>query len=335
MDCKTCNGALKAEDIIKCAACNNSYHYVCVGLSEVDFKKILPMNKIKWKCPSCKPGKKKMNTGSPSAPGTPSSECGTSHSMINIDANAIMEHFDSRFNALQLAISSLKTDVNDQLMKLSATVNSWEAKINSFSSSIANINVQISDLKDENNKLNQELDQLRSKLKDISDNNQRNDQWVRRSNIQINGIPEKKGENLLNLVRSLAQKCGFSISVDSDVDFVTRVAVKNDADNKTPKPIILKMHSRYKKDDFLTLLRKIKNCTARDIGITGAQSGNRIFFNDHLSARNKYLLNQAKKLAREKGYVYCWVRNCTVMVRRNDQSPIIHISSEQSLNKIV
>lgn len=332
MDCKICFVVVKEEDLIKCSACRGLYHYACIGLKEHDFKKMLPMNKIKWKCPPCKSGKKKENKSSPN---TPRPECSSSQSMINIDANAIMDHIDSRFSALQSAIDSLKSDVNEKLTRLSATVASWETKMQGFASSIASINEQVFDLKQENDKLKQDLDHLRSKVTDISDCNDRNEQWVRRSNIQINGVPEKKGENLLSLVKSLAQKCNFAMNVDSDVDFVTRVAVKNDADNKTPKPIILKMHSRYKKDDFLSSLRKLKNCTAGDIGITGAQSGYNIFFNDHLSARNKYLLKQAKRLAKEKGYVYCWVRNCTIMVRRSDQSPIIHITSEHSLNKII
>lgn len=324
---------IKNEDSIKCSACHGIFHYLCVGLNEAEFKKILPMNKIKWKCPSCKAGKK--NNNNTSSPITPRSEGGSSHSMINIDANAIMEHIDARFSALQLSVDSLKADVNDQLKKLSATVKSWESKINGFSSTISAVNSQISDLKQENVKLKQELDCLRNNLKDISDNNQRNEQWVRRSNIQINGIPEKKSENLFDLVKSLAQKCNFKIDTNNDIDFVTRIAVKNDLDNKTPKPIIVKMHSRYKKDDFLLSLRKLKNCTAADVGVTGGQSSNRVFFNDHLSSRNKYLLRQAKRLAKEKGYAYCWVRNCTIMVRRSDQSPVLHITSEECLNKIV
>lgn len=331
MECGKCIEVLKPEDLIKCNSCNGTFHYACVGMNETEFKKILPMNKIKWKCPSCKSGKKNSNN----SPAIPRSECSSSHSIINIDANSIMEHIDTKFDALQSAIDSLKTDVNSQLTKLSTKVSEWESKINGLASTMSSFNVQISNLKDENVKLKQELDDLRSNMNDISESNHRNEQWVRRSNIQINGVPEKKNENLLSLVKNLALKCNFTINMDTDIDFVTRVAVKNDIDNKTPKPIILKMQSRYKKDDFLLSLRKLKNCTAGDIGISGTQSTRKIFFNDHLSARNKYLLREAKRLAKEKGYAYCWVKNCTVMVRRSDQSPIIHITSTESLNNIV
>ena len=36
----------------------NVYHYLCVGMSDTDFKKVLPMNKAKWKSPVCKISKK-------------------------------------------------------------------------------------------------------------------------------------------------------------------------------------------------------------------------------------------------------------------------------------
>lgn len=331
MDCGKCAEVLNSEALIKCNLCHGTFHYVCVGMNEMEFKKILPMNKIKWKCPSCKSGKKNSNNSSTTA----RSEYSSSHSIINIDANSIMEHIDTKFDALQLTIDSLKTDVNSQLMILSTKVSAWEARISGLVSTMSSVNEEISNLKDENVKLKQELDDMRSNMNNISESNHRNEQWVRRSNIQINGVPEKKNENLLSLVKNLAVRCNFTINMDTDIDFVTRIAVKNDVDNKTPKPIILKMQSRYKKDDFLLSLRKLKNCTAGEIGISGTQSSKRIFFNDHLSARNKHLLREAKRLAKEKAYAYCWVKNCTVMVRRSDQSPIIHVTSIASLNKIV
>ena len=36
----------------------NVYHYLCVGMSDTDFKKVLPMNKATWKSPVCKISKK-------------------------------------------------------------------------------------------------------------------------------------------------------------------------------------------------------------------------------------------------------------------------------------
>lgn len=153
------------------------------------------------------------------------------------------------------------------------------------------------------------------------------------SNIQINGVPQKNGENLINVIKLLAEKCNYHLCPDTDVDFVTRVASKNDIDKTKPKPIILKMQARYKKDDFLTSLRKLGSIRARDIGFPGVQS--QIYVNDHLSTRNKVLLREAKRKTKEQGYRYCWVRNCTIMVRKTDISPVLHISSDECLKKII
>lgn len=93
---------------------------------------------------------------------------------------------------------------------------------------------------------------------EVKENHSKNEQWVRRSNIQINGVPQKKGENLIQLIKILAEKANFPLSTDTDIDFITRVATKNDSNDSRPKPIILKLQARYKKDDFLTSLRKLK-----------------------------------------------------------------------------
>lgn len=92
------------------------------------------------------------------------------------------------------------------------------------------------------------------------------------------------------------------------------------------------MQARYKKDDFISSLRKLRNLKTSDLGIAG--SLNRIYINDHLSGFNKYLLREAKQRVAHKQYQHCWVRNCTVMVRKSDKAPVLFITSEEALNKI-
>ncbi|VVD02911.1 unnamed protein product [Leptidea sinapis] len=169
---------------------------------------------------------------------------------------------------------------------------------------------RINDLDKEVSKVNSyqiELNDLKQKINELSEGTLRNDQWVRRSNIQINGIPHKKCENLIQIVKSLASKSGYCSNPDTDIDFVTRVAIKNDSVENKPRPIILKMQARYKKDDFLSSLRKIKNLKASDLGYAGVNTS--IYANDHLTTYNtrKSLLNEARRRAKEKGFMYCWV----------------------------
>ncbi|XP_050359926.1 uncharacterized protein LOC126779846 [Nymphalis io] len=329
MDCKQCMDMLKPEVSIKCVRCQGNFHHECIGLSEDDFKKMLPMNKAKWKCPNCKISKK-IGQSSPQE-----LTASQQHSILNVDANSLMSHFDERFKRLSSTIESFKTFITEELKKVTDTVKKWTERIVNIESSVKSVNERIDNFEVELCKIHSlqaELNYLKTLIKDLKESHSKNEQWVRRSNIQINGIPQKKGENLINIVKLLAERSNFKLCPDTDIDFVTRVATKNELDIKKPKPIIVKMQARYKKDDFLSSLRKLGSIKASDIGFPGVQ--NQIYVNDHLSTRNKALLREAKRLSKEKGYVYCWVRNCTIMVRRTDNSPVLHITSEESLKKI-
>ncbi|XP_072946628.1 uncharacterized protein [Epargyreus clarus] len=164
----------------------------------------------------------------------------------------------------------------------------------------------------------------------MENQNNNSEQWSRRSNIEIYGIPEKKNENLFHILTTISERTNCTINPTSDIDFITRVSPKN-SDPKQVKPIIVRFLARYKKDDFLSEARKLK-LKASDIGY--ATCDNYIYFNDHLTSSNKALLRQAKSIAREKQYAYVWVKKCTIFARRNDMSPVIVISSKQDLNKI-
>lgn len=290
------------------------------------------MNKGKWKCSDCKLHHKKP-IASPTTTKSPIlDEQNKPQSLLSVDAKSIMDHIDNRFDNLRSIMESFKSEITNRLNKLSNTVSTWESKINCMESSLNDWSDQIAQLSNEKTKLQSEVTELQSKLIDILECNNRNEQWVRRSNIQINGVPQTEGENLMKIIRNLASKSGYELNTDTDIDFVTRVAVKSNSEHKKPKPIIMKFHSRYKKDDFQLSMRKLKDLKASDLGFKN--SVERIYINDHLSTRNKALLQQAKRKAKEKGYAYCWVRNCTIMVRKTKDSNVIHVSSEKSLNKI-
>nr|XP_026494844.1 uncharacterized protein LOC113399816 [Vanessa tameamea] len=178
-------------------------------------------------------------------------------------------------------------------------------KVSFINSEFANINKKVEHIeKDVKSLISTKA--IIGELKDITDkiqcdNNDR-EQWGRRSNIEIYGIPEKKGENLFNIFKDISDKA-----------------------------IVVRFLARYKKDDFLSNVRKQK-LKACDLGFSNVNTP--IFFNDHLTSANKILLQRAKSKAKDNHYRSIWVKNCSIMVRRNDTSPIVHISNEKDLNKI-
>lgn len=177
-----------------------------------------------------------------------------------------------------------------------------------------------------------DINGLKSLNDDIQLHIQKQEQWGRRSNIEIIGLPEKTGENLLNIVSQLGSYAKCPVNPQTDIDFVTRVAHKSKDVKKKPRPVIVRFLARHKKDNFLAHLRDVKDLKACDVGY---QDTSRVYFNEHLTTSNKILLNKTKKIANDKFYRYVWVKNHSIMVRKNDSSQAIHISSETDLKKIV
>lgn len=349
--CSACASALETKELIKCSTCASTYHYLCVSMTKDNYAKLSAAYKSSWKCPSCKVASKKGPQNADSTPvksadpstTSDSGECKYSQefqilkkelisSMVKSQEEqrqSLLNLITEKFQTMQGSLDCFSNDLNIVKRDISELKNTLSAKIEELDNRVSDLELRLPQLES----IKSDFDELKEKVKSIVESNLKNEQWVRRSNIQINGIPQRKDENLVKVITDLAEKSGYQLDPSKDIDFVTRVAVRNDVDNSNPKPIIIKLLSRYKKDDFLACLRRLKDLRASDIGFPGNQ--NRVYINDHLSSYNKMLLQKAKLIAKEKNYTYCWVRNCTVMVRQNDTSKILHITSEESLKKIV
>lgn len=59
-----------------------------------------------------------------------------------------------------------------------------------------------------------------------------------------------------------------------------------------------------------------------------------VFINEHLTAKNKNILYEAKKVKKERGFKYVWVRNAKIFVRKNDNTIAMHIRSLSDLDKL-
>ncbi|XP_048481486.1 uncharacterized protein LOC125489517 [Plutella xylostella] len=326
----------------QCSACSKKFHFKCGTITERGFERLGAVGRAAWLCPQCRgtPTKSLTEDDAQSRmPDKPQSlvkqQVGTKKTSASSTANqkeATLELISGQISDILSKLSvmtSIQSDIKELKSDISDMKTTFKANMDELTTKVSELDGRVSTLE----QLQGEVCELKKTLNEISEDNRRNDQWVRRSNIQINGVPQKSNENLINVVKKLAAVSGFTLNAETDIDFVTRVAVRKDADQKQPKPIILKMQARYKKDDFMAALQKLKTLKASDIGIL--DSDNRIYINDHLSAHNKFLLQQAKLKSKQKGYTYCWVRNCTVMVRRDATSPVIHVSTIDSLNKIV
>ncbi|KAM3956347.1 uncharacterized protein ACR2FA_009685 [Aphomia sociella] len=157
-----------------------------------------------------------------------------------------------------------------------------------------------------------------------------NDQRSRLNNIEIKGVPISRSEDLYDIIFKISRKINCPVTKEQ-INYIARVPTRNNTNNKN---IIIALHNRYLRDDFVAAARLCQPITAGDLGFSDDKRDNRIFINDHLTLDNKVLLNKAKALAKERNFLYIWVKNCRIMVKKKVDSRPLIIKSEADLKKI-
>ncbi|CAH0724908.1 unnamed protein product, partial [Brenthis ino] len=281
--CKSTRGG--ATDCIVCTKCRNNYHYQCLHPS--DSKKDLSNDyKKTWICPECSLTRPRhlykdntpvrgsstdtqsnLNDNINLRRGASSSvTCSPDNNIIesSVYSTSFLEHVKSIISS---EIASLKTEFKSFMLPLENEVKALRQEFLSvreslefFNSKFEELNSRILHCESEVKQLSSksiEFGNLKSKFESIEIENNNKEQWARRSNIEIYGIPEKKNENLFSILQDIAKKADINLNLNTDIDFITRVAPKN-SENKKIKPIIVRFLCRWKKDDFLSLVRKQK-----------------------------------------------------------------------------
>ncbi|XP_026331787.1 uncharacterized protein LOC113239134 [Hyposmocoma kahamanoa] len=303
--CGICNEDV--SDGVHCTSCDQVLHFHCAGLTEGGYRKLGADRKQAWKCGKCK------LTGQRSP--QPTGEA------------AIM----AELKALSVKLAPLDS--------LTAEVKALRAEISELRAQVTLTNTSIKEFNDRCEKIEDRLAQvegvggrvtiLEAELSKVICEANDKYQFSRMNNAEIKGIPQSQNENLLDIISSVGSKINYPIN-RSQINFVTRVPTK---DNTQPKPIIVAFISRYVKEDFVAAARAKSREVKLNASIIGFK--NMVFVNDHLTPSNKDLLTKAKKIAKDKGFLYSWVKHSKIYLRKNDTSPVIQVKSEKDLMKIV
>lgn len=145
------------------------------------------------------------------------------------------------------------------------------------------------------------------------------EQYTRRQNMEIHGLPLSANENLLSKLNDIANKLELPALTEKDVEGLHRLPAKN---GKAPA-VLVRFVSRATRDLWLSERQYLKD----------VQSG--VWFLDNLTAMNKKLLWMLKGKAEEKKYQFVWQKNGKIFARKKQGDRIIKIECEADLDKIV
>ncbi|KOB64520.1 Zinc finger DNA binding protein, partial [Operophtera brumata] len=216
-----------------------------------------------------------------------------------------------------------------QNTSVSLHLKSIDDKFNCFQETISFINTQFEEMKVKLMEKKSAFDELEKKnpalettVIDLSSRLSLAEQHMRESNVEINGLPEHRAENLSKTVLQLAPTVKVDI-FDDHILHVTRVA-KINKDSSAPRSVIVKLHSPRVRDTLLAAVSNFNKDNIKDklssehMGIRGPRVP--VFVSEHLTPSNKFLHAAARNKAKDLAYKFVWVRNGRIYVRKDETS---------------
>ena len=209
--------------------------------------------------------------------------------------------------------------------------------IESLKESIQFSDEQVAIVKKENEELVQKNNVLESKVYDL-EQRVRNlefdhdtlEQYTRKFNVEVHGIPECEGENLADIIIKIGQKISVDIT-SQDIDIVHRLRKKT----QTTKIIIVRFTSYRKKREFYQARFNLKTTKISEI-IASVQHEveAKIYINENLTQRRQELLAKARKMRKAKKLVRVWTADGKLFVRKTEESRPVRISEDWDLENL-
>lgn len=310
-ECRACEQQLANGAYLTCTDCQSHYHVGnCSGVGERAFKKKNDAAKKSWKCEACK--QTALSPVATRSGDEPEISITNELSEIHRKLSTLLE-MKSKVDSLEI----IKSTVH-------AIENSMQEMSKKYDEVVAQMKLQHTDISDLRKRMErleekvkeQEVEQLRKQVNDL-------EQYSRRMNLEVHGLPQHTDENLLDKLNVLATELDLPQLSETDIEAVHRLPSKpKESGAVRAAPILVRFSSRVTKEAWLEKKRKLK------------QAKSKIFFNENLTAQNKALFWQMRTKAKEKEYQFTWHRNGRLFVSRGPRDKVIRISTVNDLDRI-
>lgn len=335
MNCEACANIVGKTEKMECQMCNKTYHYSCLSIGRSDYARMVKLNRATIsKCPICKSHEPKTdNFSTPVRDGfkdytSPIDSPAFDKNYINhIFKKEMKEMRDLIQQQLTSFMTDFKKEISDKLTNLITTTDTLTSELDKLKCRLKDADSVLTTVKS----LENEVITCRTRISNLESECNRHQQWLRKDNVELQGVPELKNESPTDIIIKVAKHVGVDLKPEN-IKFAHRVQPPKSVSGRC-KNIVAQLDDPLWKNKLIVAVRKSRGVTTSDIEIPGKSC--RIFVNEHLTAHNKNILKLCKEKCKLKGYKYTWVKNCTIYVRKNDNSNFFHIKSELDLEKIV
>ena len=246
-------------------------------------------------------------------------------------------------SALPFEIQSLKDDwlfLHNEIEKL-------HQKTDHLIGSMSFLSKEYDDFlaeKHDNKNLMNDINGLKSSVKSMSDQQTMMkeeldalEQYGRRENLELHGIPIRENENTNQIVRKVANLLDVEIK-ESDISTSHRLPnqhqqnfMKQNSGSQAYKTssIIVRFANRDKRNELYYKRHKFDCSSFSEVFPRLVPENFRI--TENLTKFRKYLLNEARKAQATLNFKFLWTWNGQIMLRKSESSKVIKILSERDL----
>ncbi|KAK5639469.1 hypothetical protein RI129_011961 [Pyrocoelia pectoralis] len=315
--CSICKESIISEgDYVNCSLCKEKLHYNCANVREESWRKLSAKNRAIWRCYQCK-----------------TNPCNSEND--EKEADVPVHKVKESVNPIMLALitSAVKAAIKEENKSLHDKIDNYQQSLDFFSFKFEEFTISLNNLEQENKKLKVDCKETAEKCKSLERENQllnikieEDRQYARNHNVQIDGIPEKAGEDMVNTAIALASSLEIDLK-KGDIQAVHRIKSKN----PSKKPIIMQFSNRLLCDEFLNKAKSRKPTTA----FCGMAAPQPIYVNEHMTPYYRNLFFEAKNKKVNNGskqvFKFVWFKNSKLFVRKEDSSPKVRVLSAADL----
>lgn len=328
-ECGLCNAIFEDECSITCAECSLSYHFGqhCSGIAESTYTSMGSAKREKWRCRTCR-GDSRATVASGKLSQDSSSGILARLSSLEDKLTAILglkDVIDSlalipiHVDKLTLTCQSLQTttvELKASVTFMSSQYDKLLEQCNSNSQATMRLDQKVVCLEETVSEQAKQISHLQSQLND-------SEQYTRRANLEISGLPVTANEDLPAVLSDLAVKLNLHDHTAEQVCAVHRLS-----GGQGKIPVVL---ARFTSPD---LRDKWLQARARLRALAENKQIPDIFFSENLTRANSELFWRARVQGKAKGFKFVWVRNGKIFARKTEGATALKISSVSDIDKM-
>lgn len=310
-DCATCLKSIpksgKNSPKVDSVACKPSHHGKCVDLTPNDIQ-YYQENNIIWRCKGCSTERRKSMAIE-----------------SKLDSGSVLTYED-----VYNLVSEIRKDIKGVETNLGKSVNSAFEELKETKSLVCKQSEEITALLELVNKLSTENTELKNKVSSLECRLDDLEQYSRRDTIEIHGIPAERGEQVMEVVKSVGR--ALDLPIDESMISACHRLRSREGTGRAPG-IIVKMTRRTDAVAILQRRRVKRNLSTHNIGLTSSPAVP-IYINESLCPGRRRLLNAARTIKNEKHYTYLWIRDGKILLRMADNEPVKVVTTQSDLDEL-